>query len=193
MPVPTPTSRMRAADALGRGDRRLAAALEHRAEHEVVDRRPARVGLGDASCVELARHRARRALRAGTRQRAAATLSRAARGRRRARRRRDEAAAEHARLALGRVVEHAGLPGRHAVLAVDQLDLDAAGAARSQAGCGGRVERTLTKTSRRPSPSACSSVPSPSQFTSRSCMRLVRSASRGPTTTRREAASSRTT
>src|SRR5262249_25537747 len=41
----------------------------------------------------------------------------------------DEAAAEHARLAVGRVVERAGLPGRHAVLAGDEIDLDAAGAA----------------------------------------------------------------
>src|SRR5262249_48416218 len=40
----------------------------------------------------------------------------------------DEAAAEHARLAVGRVVERAGLPGRHAVLAGDEIDLDAAGA-----------------------------------------------------------------
>src|SRR5579871_7023085 len=38
----------------------------------------------------------------------------------------DEAAAEHARLAVARVVEHAGLAGRDTLLAIDQLDLDAA-------------------------------------------------------------------
>ena len=48
------------ADALGRRDRRLAAALEHLAEHEIVDRRPARIGLGDRALVELARHRSPR-------------------------------------------------------------------------------------------------------------------------------------
>src|SRR5437763_4284175 len=36
----------------------------------------------------------------------------------------DEAAAEHARLAFGRVVEHASLPRRHAVLALEQIDLN---------------------------------------------------------------------
>src|SRR5579883_1487625 len=36
----------------------------------------------------------------------------------------DEAAAEHARLAVARIVEHAGLAGRDAFFAVDQLDLD---------------------------------------------------------------------
>src|SRR5262249_62201981 len=37
----------------------------------------------------------------------------------------DEAAAEHARLAFGRVVEHASLARRHAVLALEQIDLHA--------------------------------------------------------------------
>src|SRR6266513_3706004 len=37
----------------------------------------------------------------------------------------DEAAAEHARLAFGRIVEHAGLARRHAVLAVEEVDLHA--------------------------------------------------------------------
>ena len=45
-----------AADALGRGDRGLAAAIEHRTEHEIVDRRPARIGFGDRGLVELSRH-----------------------------------------------------------------------------------------------------------------------------------------
>src|SRR5262249_61313556 len=63
----------------------------------------------------------------------------------------------------------------------------------SHAGCGGRVERTLTNTSCQPAHSAWSMVSSPSQLTSRSRIRLVRSASRGPTTTRRDGASSRTT
>ena len=71
MPVPTPTSRMRAADALGRGDRGLAAALEHRAEHEVVDRRPARVGLLDRAslssslAIASSPRRAARSMRCG--------------------------------------------------------------------------------------------------------------------------------
>src|SRR5262245_61431902 len=36
----------------------------------------------------------------------------------------DEAAAEHARLALGRIVEYAGLARRYSVLAGDKIDLD---------------------------------------------------------------------
>src|SRR5947207_2770497 len=40
----------------------------------------------------------------------------------------DEAAAEHAGLAGSRIVEHASLPGRDAVLAFEQIDFDAAGA-----------------------------------------------------------------
>ena len=63
----------------------------------------------------------------------------------------------------------------------------------SHAGCGGRVERTLTNTSCQPAHKAWSMLPSPSQFTSRNRIRLVRNAARGPTTTRRDAASSRTT
>ena len=65
--------------------------------------------------------------------------------------------------------------------------------ADSNAGCGGRVERTLTNTSIRPASSTRSSAPSPIQLTSRSAMRRIVSASRGPTTTRRLAASSATT
>ena len=42
-----------AADAFGRSDPGLAAAIEHRAEHQIVDRRPARIGLGDAGIVEF--------------------------------------------------------------------------------------------------------------------------------------------
>jgi hypothetical protein len=42
-----------AADALGRGDRRVAAAFKHRAEDEIVDRRPPRIGLGDGVGVEV--------------------------------------------------------------------------------------------------------------------------------------------
>src|SRR5262245_65025886 len=36
----------------------------------------------------------------------------------------DEAAAEHARLAFGRIVEHAGLARRYSVFAGDEVDLD---------------------------------------------------------------------
>src|SRR5262249_6640399 len=42
---------------LGRRDRFPATALEHLAEHEIVDRRPARIGLGDRMIVDFARHR----------------------------------------------------------------------------------------------------------------------------------------
>ena len=49
----------------------------------------------------------------------------------------DEAAAEHARLPVGRIVEHAGLSRRDAVLAVDQFDHDAAAAAHQP----GRLRR----------------------------------------------------
>src|SRR5215469_12109735 len=41
------------ADTFGGGDRGMTAALENRAEHEIIDRRPARVGLGDRLLVEL--------------------------------------------------------------------------------------------------------------------------------------------
>src|SRR6476469_353085 len=37
----------------------------------------------------------------------------------------DEATAEHARLAVGRIVEHAGLAWGHSVLARNEIDLDA--------------------------------------------------------------------
>ena len=134
------------ADALGRRDRGLAAALEHRAEHEVVDRRPARIGLGDrvacrvrppspplANACKCRLAGMAAGYRVSRRRRAARRAMRRAA----ARRALDEAAAEHARLALGRVVEHAGLAGRNAVLAVDQFDLDAAAAAHQP----GRLRR----------------------------------------------------
>ena len=38
----------------------------------------------------------------------------------------EAAASEHARLPVGRIVEHAGLPRRDAFLAVNEIDLDAA-------------------------------------------------------------------
>src|SRR5262249_23047919 len=41
------------ADAFGGGDRGMAAALENRAEHEIIDRRPARVSLCDHLPFEL--------------------------------------------------------------------------------------------------------------------------------------------
>jgi hypothetical protein len=47
------------ADALGRRDRGLAAGVEHPAEHEIVDRRPARIGLRNRVDVDFARHRPR--------------------------------------------------------------------------------------------------------------------------------------
>src|SRR5262245_49669426 len=42
-----------AADAFGGGHRGVAATLENRAEHESINRRPARIGLGDRLLVEL--------------------------------------------------------------------------------------------------------------------------------------------
>jgi len=46
------------ADALGRRDRGLPAAIEHGTEHEIVDRGPARIRLRDCPLVELRqRHR----------------------------------------------------------------------------------------------------------------------------------------
>src|SRR5262249_30261840 len=42
-----------AADTFGGGDRGVAATLEDRAEHEIINRRPARIGLGDRLLVEL--------------------------------------------------------------------------------------------------------------------------------------------
>src|SRR5499433_675992 len=41
------------ADAFGGGDRGVAATLENRAEHEIINRRPARIRLGDRLLVEL--------------------------------------------------------------------------------------------------------------------------------------------
>ena len=49
-----------AADTLGRRDRRLAAALEHRAEYKIVNRRPAGISFGDCVFVEFRRHHCRR-------------------------------------------------------------------------------------------------------------------------------------
>ena len=58
----------------------------------------------------------------------------------------DETAAQHTRLALARVVEHAGLAGRNAVLAVDQFDFVAAStvpqASRPAAGASNVPSRT---------------------------------------------------
>src|SRR5713101_51385 len=45
------------ADALGRRDRGLAAGVEHRAEDEIVDRRPTRIGLRDRADIDFVRHR----------------------------------------------------------------------------------------------------------------------------------------
>ena len=45
-----------AAYPLGGGDRRLAAAVEHRAEYDVIDGSPAGIGFGDRVVIELRRH-----------------------------------------------------------------------------------------------------------------------------------------
>ena len=50
------------ADALRRRDRGLAAGVEHGAEDEIIDRRPARIGLGNRVDVDFARHRPPRQL-----------------------------------------------------------------------------------------------------------------------------------
>ena len=41
------------ADAFGGGDRGVAAALEHRTEYQIIDRRPAVIRLGDCLLVEI--------------------------------------------------------------------------------------------------------------------------------------------
>ena len=97
----------------------------------------------------------------------------------------DEAAAEHARCPDAAVVEHAGLAGRDALLARDAVrPRSRPRRSRRHAGCGGRVERTRTNIS----------MPSPTprrarrrRSSSRRAARCgpSRSASRGPTTTRR--------
>src|SRR6516162_11246339 len=46
----------------------------------------------------------------------------------------DKAAAENARLPLGRVIENAGLAGRHALLALNEVDLNAGCAAAEPCG-----------------------------------------------------------
>ena len=66
----------------------------------------------------------------------------------------DEAATKHARLALGRVVKDAGLSRRYAFLAVHEIDLDPVRAPAEPGRLGGRVERTLMKTSCQPAHSA---------------------------------------
>ncbi len=45
-----------AAYLFGGSDRRLAAAIEHRAEHKVIDRRPAGISFGDRVVIKLRRH-----------------------------------------------------------------------------------------------------------------------------------------
>ena len=171
MPVPTPTSRMRPPDRrpLGGGDRgacgraRTPCRTPGRRSAPSAHRHSRSLAVSSSPAIAAATYCGDMRAAAGRDARAVGHARPALR---------DEAAAEHARLALARVVEHAGLPGRNAVLAVDQLDLVAAARRRSHAACGGRVERTFTKTSRRSSASASSSAPSPIQLTSRSAMRL---------------------
>ena len=55
----------------------------------------------------------------------------------------DDATAKDARLAIGRVVEHAGLSGRHAVFAANQLDFEISLDVPMQPGglrCAGRAD-----------------------------------------------------
>ena len=89
-----------AADALRRLDRSFAAALEHRAEYEIVDRGPAGIGFGDTGFIEFVRHRgvsANRGHIGGALHRGGGNGAV------------NDAAAEHARLAIGCVVKHASL------------------------------------------------------------------------------------
>src|SRR5262249_419457 len=175
------------ADALGCGDRSLAAGVENRAEDEIVDRRPARIGLRDRVDVDFARHCPRHA-----NLRAVASLTRDGE--------------THIRLAPD--ATPASRTGATRV-APTPLSINPPPSTRacppaasyntqawpgdppsslsrrststpwaprlSQAGCGGRVERTLTNTSCQPAHRAWSMVSSPSQLTSRRRIRLVRS------------------
>src|SRR5215471_20820754 len=74
----------------------------------------------------LANARLRNSHTTGARRHARLTHGRNARRRDRAL---DKPAAEHACLSLARVIKHAGLARRHAVLAVEKINLHAAGSA----------------------------------------------------------------
>ena len=85
----------------------------------------------------------------------------------------DEAAAQHARVGVARVVEDAGLAGRDAGFRLPRTRPRRL--AGSAPGSGGRVERTRAAIAR-PSAGISASSPSPIQLTSRRRMRWVSSA-----------------
>src|SRR5262249_5172696 len=121
---------------------------------QVIDRRPASISFGDYGFVELIGHwrdwctAGPQALPGSRRRRQSCERlmrlsisfggSECFRGCGYCLRRRhgsgNEAAAEDARLALCRVIEHAGLPGRHTVFAADQLDFKTRIGAAAQPG-----------------------------------------------------------
>src|SRR5262249_26765415 len=109
-------------------------------------------------------------------------------------------AAQHARLSVGRIVEHAGLTWRHTVFAGDEIDFYAVGAA-AEPGRPRRARRAypyehlVPAGAERPPDGA---PPHPVYGAHRPApgaggRRWVRSASGGPTARRRAAAPSRTT
>src|SRR6202012_4525009 len=104
----------RPANAVRFGDGRLPAGVEHLAEYEVVDRRPPPIRLFDPFAVDVPHAPALHFLleRLGQLPRVLSCRGTP-----------DEAAAEHARLPRWRIIEHAGLSGRDAFFARDQLDL----------------------------------------------------------------------
>src|SRR3974390_2707911 len=109
---------IRSASLLDAGNRRAPASLEHRAEHDIIDRRPQRIGARNALFVDVCPHTRNLSARCVSgyprrQPRDCGGLDRAF----------DETTAEHARLPFAGVVEYAGLSWRHSLLAVDEFDL----------------------------------------------------------------------
>src|SRR6202048_4385941 len=126
-PGADPDFKNASADALGSCNRGLAAGVEHRPEHEVIERRPTRIRLGNRADVDLARHAPVTPLALSALEGEAARAPTLPRGQARSRNRAmDEAAAKHARLTLGGIVKDAGPSRRYAFLAVHEVDLDPA-------------------------------------------------------------------
>src|SRR5262245_4442659 len=106
------------ADPVGFRNARLPAVIEHLAEHEIVDRRPATVGLFDPGTVDIGSHAP-----APQNSLPAQRLDQWPRCGRTARRGLNETAAENTCLSRRRIIEYAGLTGRNALFARHQLNL----------------------------------------------------------------------
>ena len=104
----------------------------------------------------------------------------------------NKSAAEHPRLPRGRIVKHAGLAGRYALLARDEFDFIAA-ISRAQPRRLRRAGRSHANENLQPVADRAVERAVANPVDSRNMMRSIRNASRGPTTTRRLAASNRTT